>query len=750
MISYYNNNFDLSEVVSQVRQGVDIVSSIHSPEEIKWREVLLLDFVWISGKEIPVVYRPKTGQFFSAKDIPDGKFYLRLDRDNIYGASLYAFPVWDEQSKKLNCFCFDINLVTYRFEPVGSFTYDQDGFHSSIFNFITETGRYTGDKTRYICFQGCKFESVNVLGEKEETDCLDKMVYDYYHFPGGSTMMRLRPGGYDFVRADLAERPSLNERLTFTDDDNRYRSCYEIDTNDSIDPSVVKLDEAIEAEVAEKLKQQKDNFGVSFCLAMAKAGEGKAKRDLAVIYVGLKSPWGFESAPFVIVKVSNNATWKDGYVRYHDGWYRLKGYSLRQIHRQTANSLVVVGTLKDETRIKNKDLARAVAGSNNGQITVSDLVKAGKVRYGATFCEQLLKLSNKPEEIKAYKMLADSIIKEAQPKHEAWQFTHSLSELIPGMDETKTSIYEIMGLKKAWAKFVLQETIKDASQKDISWRDLAECYKAAKFAIEDCKQSDISPSKTAESIVDDYLDFASDGLLTDDFILAYPNKSNWIEVIRQCRRMKKKILTAGGHVYYGEIVGHYFRLKAHGIDPKANNIFLEFGLPETGEGDVLDMLRRREEQAARCVEIHDAEINKEEHEKIENAFKETKKQYKGLASKKGETFGPGKLLALAPSQIFGLDDPLSIQHEGAAMHHCVFRCYATNIAKGEYKIIYLRKKKDEAYITVGIKRDGTIEQARRESDKPISSEDTLALKAWAKSREGQVRLAKYVSGCPNV
>lgn len=84
------------------------------------------------------------------------------------------------------------------------------------------------------------------------------------------------------------------------------------------------------------------------------------------------------------------------------------------------------------------------------------------------------------------------------------------------------------------------------------------------------------------------------------------------------------------------------------------------------------------------------------------------------------------------------------------MHHCVFRSYATNIAKGEYKIIYLRKKKDEAYITVGIKRDGTIEQARRESDKPISSEDALALKAWAKSREGQVRLAKYVSGCPNV
>ena len=90
-----------------------------------------------------------------------------------------------------------------------------------------------------------------------------------------------------------------------------------------------------------------------------------------------------------------------------------------------------------------------------------------------------------------------------------------------------------------------------------------------------------------------------------------------------------------------------------------------------------------------------------------------------------------------PSTIFGINDELSVEHEGATMHHCVFRLYAEKIANGQYKTIFMRPKTENgANVTIGLTPfpEGLgkwyVDQTMQFEDRPITPEQAQAIRAW--------------------
>ena len=191
---------------------------------------------------------------------------------------------------------------------------------------------------------------------------------------------------------------------------------------------------------------------------------------------------------------------------------------------------------------------------------------------------------------------------------------------------------------------------------------------------------------------------------------------------------------------YAEITTAYFSFLDYGWNPEDYKIFIEFSM--SGDPDqVYEEIHTRENAANTAFGIYQNKINEAKRKVTEEKYASRESALKKLETvdmkEKDMTDLSRKYVVMKPTQIYGEDVIGSVEKEGADMHHCVYRQYANEIANGTYTVLYLRlrEKPEESLVTIGITKEGRINQTYTVNDRTISTEQAAAIVEWAVSKQ---------------
>ena len=452
-------------------------------------------------------------------------------------------------------------------------------------------------------------------------------------------------------------------------------------------------------------------------LALGAAKEG-TRRPIGHVYVLIDDGQKTEFGEIAVAKVSADFGMADVYMRKEDDgeYHRCMGRSLTAAKDLFSNCVLIKETLVVAKNLRNRYAVGAVASTpDSASVSLSDVSNIAKLRFGSGFVEQLLK---RGETELAYAFV------EAINDRRAWNSITSLSDVIPGGNPDGTTIHGVLNLPKAWAELAFDTydyIIKVRGERysaDVT--TLGRACGIVRIAMDlaayrNGGKAPANPSEDDKGYVTslEYVDIFGGIMRTayrrvsfqDWMTGAFENPAEMAEALRSYGRMLRKVPDFC-RSYVNETFEAYCQLKGIGIDPEAEGVLYEYGIPETGDDDVKEMVSRRCEAAQRILENHRAALDAHQRDVVEAQYEATKSKLHHLR----RDIGPYSFFV--PSKIYGEDDPFSVEHEGAAQQNCVFRSYADQIAKGTYTIVLMRssKDKDSALVTIGINGSNVIDQ----------------------------------------
>lgn len=547
----------------------------------------------------------------------------------------------------------------------------------------------------------------------------------------------------------------------YTNDEGAQHTKVEADMDDTIEVDPLDAPEcqaAILAELDENLKNGRCNsrryYGsyddeclkYAFTLALGPNPAKGTRRPIGHIYT--KIEYGPYSEVFCLGygKLSETGELHDIYLRNNeDGkYYRICNRFLTALKELIMPKMTVLrSTLDIAKNLRNKTLISTLL-SGDGKCDLNSIQQGAMIRHSALFIEQLLKLG--------YTQIAYSMI-DRIGKRQAWNETNCLGDLIPGAKEEATNIYDALGLKKAWAKWVLSK----ASEQCRSYADVGEYVDNARVTIA-YGFDENAPSKDAMLVAEAIHQFkeshqfksyynngfnAESNLVESRFNRLYSDPKSRIEIMKTYNRMVNKIKAAFANDsnygasaslrYYSELFDDYCAIKSTGRSPEESHVFIEFGLSDNSgtkysPQEIEEMMKRVSDNASNIYKTYESEINAELQQQVEDIWKENRKNYRGY-KKEIENY-----VFLVPSTIYG-DDAYSIKNEGEKQENCVYRSYAKRVAEGEYQIVLMRMKDkpEEACVTIGINSSGIIDQTYTYRDACISEEHARIIKLWVAS-----------------
>lgn len=472
-------------------------------------------------------------------------------------------------------------------------------------------------------------------------------------------------------------------------------------------------------------------------LALGPAKEG-TKRPIGHVYVLVDDGQKTEFGEIAVAKVSADFGMADVYMRKVDDgeYHRCTGRSLTAAKDLFANCVLIKETLAVAKNLRNRYAVGAVAsGSDSGSVSLSDVSSIAKLRFGSGFVEQLLK-SGRTE-------LAYAFV-EAINDRRAWNSITSLSDVIPGGNPDGTTLHGVLNLPKAWAELAFDTydyIIKVRGERhSANVTTLGRACGIVRIAMDLAAYRNggkvpANPSEDDKGYVTslEYVDHFGDIMHTayrrvsfPDWLMdAFGDPAEMAEALRSYGRMLRKVPYCCKS-YVNETFEAYCQLKGIGVDPDAEGVLYEYGVPETGDDDVKAMVSRRCEAAQRILENHRAALDKHQREVVEGQYAATKAKIHWLRRDVGD------YSFFVPSKIYGGDDPFSVEHEGEAQGNCVFRSYADQIAKGTYTIVLMRsqRNKESALVTIGINGSNVIDQTYGYRDCVISMSQAAGIRAF--------------------
>ena len=389
-----------------------------------------------------------------------------------------------------------------------------------------------------------------------------------------------------------------------------------------------------------------------------------------------------------------------------------------------------------ERKSQNPRLINTIMELKNswgGSDLLADIKRFNRMSFGTLFAEQLIKAGK----IKLARSLADYIICRGDNMN---YVCSSLQDILPGFAPEETTIPKMLRMNKPCYDLLFDEKhpVEDLEKLKIR-------YQAIKTLIPDGVLT-----KENQKLFDQYMELRGKGATVYHLysgeqvdVLEMP------EVIKPLKKMydriddvfddKQNYLYYDALRHYNEIVQAYMTLKKFGYDLNELKVFIEFSLNQGSPKASLKELEERERAANTAMEIYKNKIDEEKHRIVEEKYAKRLKAVKRLETPASER-NSESFWVLAPTQIYGEKTDYSIEKEGAEMKHCVFRSYASDIAEGRYTVVFLRTKRDPAvpWVTIGINRNGRINQTYTEHDRPITEMQAQVIARWAKSKEGLV------------
>lgn len=384
----------------------------------------------------------------------------------------------------------------------------------------------------------------------------------------------------------------------------------------------------------------------------------------------------------------------------------------------------------NESKSIHPELLKAITAAGDA-IKLEKVKLFNRVPFGSLYLEHLVK--------GAHYDLAENFAEYITERADNMNYVcGSLGDIFPGCNPDGTSLMKVMNMNKPCLDLLMTYSHSGAER-------FIAAYNAIKRLIPGG-----TVTKDAERIFRQYMELSDMGWgsyycrtgRTVD-IIDYPNE------IKSVYKMVNKIRNAfPSDNYepmrnYQEIVMAYFQFKDFGWDPAESQIFIEFGLGDPS--GTRQMIRDRERAANTALSIYRDKIDELAHQRAERHYAHRKGILaKMLPTQKMIKESPTGLLRkyaiVVPSQIYGEDVIGSIEKEGRDMRHCVYRSYAGQIAEGTYTVLYLRSADDpdQSLVTIGITKEGRINQTFGVDDNDVTREQAEAIAEWAKQRKGMV------------
>ena len=384
----------------------------------------------------------------------------------------------------------------------------------------------------------------------------------------------------------------------------------------------------------------------------------------------------------------------------------------------------------NESKSIHPELLKAITAAGDA-IHLEKVKLFNRVPFGALYLEHLVKGANYD--------LAEDFAEYITERADNMNYVcGSLGDIFPGCNPDGTSLMKVMNMNKPCFDLLMTYSHSGTSE-------FIAAYNAIKQLIPGG-----TVTKDSEKMFRQYMELYNmnwveyrcrTGRTVD--IINYPNE------IKSVYKMINKIRNAfPSDNYeplrnYQEIVMAYFQFKDFGWDPAESQIFIEFGLGDLCE--TKKMIRDRERAANTALSIYRDKIDEIAHQRAEKQYAHRKTALSKMAStqkmaKESPTGLLKKYSIIIPSQIYGEDVVGSIEKEGRDMRHCVYRSYAGQISGGTYTVLYLRlaDSLDESLVTIGITKEGRINQTFGVDDKEITKEQAEAIAEWAAQRRGMV------------
>lgn len=390
-----------------------------------------------------------------------------------------------------------------------------------------------------------------------------------------------------------------------------------------------------------------------------------------------------------------------------------------------------------EEKSLHPELLKAIADYSARTGDKIDLLKIklfNRIPFGSLFLEQLIKCDYAKLSIE----LAELITERADNMN---YVCSNLGDILPDCKPEETSLGKVLNMSKPCYDLLFNESKTGTKQLN----SFLTAYKAIRVFVPDGVLN-----KERQKLIQYYTELTNMDL--NEYSCGTGRKLdiiNYPEEIKSIYKMINKInnfFTPDSYNmrearrHYEEILGAYFQFKDFGWDPSSYLIFIEFGISGS-EKEALDELDSREKAANEALKIYKNKIDEAIRNRKEQQYEYRKKALSKLESNKTEKTTLSKIYSvIMPSQIYGEEVVGSIEKEGNDMDHCVYRSYANDIAEGKYTVLYLRRKMrpEESLVTIGITREGRINQTFTFHDHSIDEQQAQAIVEWAKSKKGLV------------
>lgn len=384
----------------------------------------------------------------------------------------------------------------------------------------------------------------------------------------------------------------------------------------------------------------------------------------------------------------------------------------------------------NESKSIHPELLKAVTAAGDA-IRLNKVKLFNRIPFGALYLEHLVKSAN-------YE-LAEGFAEYITERADNMNYVcGSLGDIFPGCNPDGTSLMKVMDMNKPCFDLLMTYSETGVDQ-------FITAYKAIKQLIPGG-----IVTKDSEKVFRQYMELnrmswtaynCRTGRTVD--IINYPNEIK--SIYKMINKIRNAFPTDSYEPLrnYKEIVMAYFQFKDFGWEPAESQIFIEFGLGDLSE--TRKMISDREHAANTALSIYRDKIDEIAHQMAENRYAHRKNILNKMVTtqkmaKESSTGLLKKYVIMAPTQIYGEDVVGSIEKEGHDMRHCVYRSYAGQITQGTYTVLYLRlaSNPEDSLVTIGITKEGRINQTFGEDDMEITREQAEAIAEWASQRKGMV------------
>lgn len=602
-----------------------------------------------------------------------------------------------------------------------------------------------------------------------KTENINEMVRKGVNFDYNTTGARLRwrYRSFDlFVPAlpNSSFLQPLSQRLTLDMDAFGERDYYIPEIGETVEEfTMLTQEELTEAkgvlsdlldkdEPSSRRRYYNDDLKYKSILYVTPAPKG-ARRPYGHIVVGITDGKSREYGELAICRIDSSFNIGDIYVNVKDESHGMSGF--RRLMKRTSTGFkeliddinIVKGTLGHANNMRNRYAVNAAIDSEVEEgasvIPAALLTKIAKVRFGSEFVEWSYRLG--------YSRLANDVCDASARSTRAWSQTTSMSDVIPGYVEGSKSIYTCFGMPKAWGKeaFELAVEIQEIQyrvKEDLNIHNLRDAIGAVKLAW-NLENHLANGNPSMASVPQRAIDYArilctwrSDfkGLFRNEgpLVEAYGDDVAAIaETVRSFNRMLVKMQGLGindwaSRTYICETMEAYCSLKSISVDPEEHGVLFEYGLPENDIVAAQEMIRRRCAAAQEVVTNFKALIDAKKRKENEDLFADNSKTDRWLECSDAEVCKD--YVFKLPTCLYGDSEPLSVEWEGKHQANCVFNSYTNKLAKGEYTVVLMRRRDDpsSSYVTIGINKNGVIDQTYGYRDSSIDRCAAKAILAW--------------------